>query len=183
MKNMAIARRYAKALMLIGKEDGQAEKYREELAGFSALLEKEQALQQAITNPIYENDSRRKVLAAIIKKLELSKVMQSFLLLLFEKGRFGFLGFINDDYQKLADELKGIARASLVSATDISSETVDKIKASLSKMTGKEIILDFEQDASLIGGVVTKIGDLVLDGSIKTQLLNMKESLKRGESV
>jgi len=50
-------------------------------------------------------------------------------------------------------------------------------------MTGKEVILEVEQDASLIGGVVTRIGDLVLDGSIKTQLLNMRESLKRGESV
>lgn len=183
MKNMAIARRYAKALMLIGKEDGQAENYREELAGFSALMEKEQALRQAITNPIYENESRRKVLSAIVEKLELSAVMKSFLLLLFEKGRFGFLGFINDYYQKLADDLKGVARASLVSATDISSETIEKIKASLSKMTGKDIILDVDQDAGLIGGIVTKIGDLVLDGSIKTQLLNMKESLKRGESV
>ena len=50
-------------------------------------------------------------------------------------------------------------------------------------MTGKEVILEVEQDASLIGGVVTRLGDLVLDGSIKTQLLNMRESLKRGESV
>jgi len=50
-------------------------------------------------------------------------------------------------------------------------------------MVGKDIILDLSQDAGLIGGVVTKIGDLVLDGSIKTQLSNMRQSLKRGESV
>ena len=76
-----------------------------------------------------------------------------------------------------------IARASLVSATELSSDTVEKIRTSLSKMTGKDIILDVEQDPGLIGGVVTRIGDLVLDGSIKTQLFNMRESLKRGESV
>ena len=93
------------------------------------------------------------------------------------------MGNINDFYQKLADELKGIARASLVSATELSAETVEKIRAALSKKTGKDIILDVEQDPSLIGGIVTRIGDLVLDGSIKTQLLNMRESLKRGESV
>jgi len=123
------------------------------------------------------------VLGAIIDKMDLSKVMTSFLQLVFEKGRIGFIGSINDFYQKLADELKGVARASLVSATELSSEAVEKIRASLSKRTGKDIVLETEQDPALIGGIVTRIGDLVLDGSIKTQLLNMRESLKRGESV
>ena len=90
---------------------------------------------------------------------------------------------INDFFQKFADELKGVARASLVSATELSSETVDKIRSALSKRTGKDIILEVEQDPELIGGIVTRIGDLVLDGSVRTQLLNMRESLKRGESV
>ena len=50
-------------------------------------------------------------------------------------------------------------------------------------MTGKEVVLEVEEDPILIGGLVARIGDLVLDGSIKTQLLNMRESLKRGENV
>ncbi len=183
MKNLAIARRYAKALLLIGKEDGQTETYREELNAFEALVKNQAALEQALINPLYDAVDRRKVLGAVLEKLGLSKVMNSFLLLLFEKGRVGFLSNINDFYQKLADELKGVARASLVSAKELSSETVEKIRASLSKKTGKDIILEIDQDPSLIGGIVTRIGDLVLDGSVKTQLLNMRESLKRGESV
>ncbi len=183
MKNLAIARRYAKALLLIGKEDGQVDTYRKELDDFSALIEKEEALEQAINNPLYNADGRKKVLASVLEKLGLSVVMKSFLTLLFDKGRFAYLGSINDFYQKLADELKGIARASLVSATELPSETVDKIRSTLSEKTGKDIILEVEQDPGLIGGIVTRIGDLVLDGSIKTQLLNMRESLKRGEGV
>jgi F-type H+-transporting ATPase subunit delta len=183
VKNLSIARRYAKALLLIGKEDGQAEHYRVELEGVAELMAKEKGLEQAIINPLYDADGRRKVLAAVIEKLELSKVVSSFLLLLFDKGRFGFLATINEFYQKLADELKGVARASLVAATSLSDDTVEKIRLALSQKTGKDIILDVAQDPSLIGGIVTKIGDLVLDGSIKTQLLNMRESLKRGESV
>jgi F-type H+-transporting ATPase subunit delta len=102
----------------------------------------------------------------------------------FDKGRFSFLASINDFYQKLADEVKGIARASLVSAgANFPPMPLKKFGQSLSQKTGKEIILEVEQDPSLIGGIVTRIGDLVLDGSIKTQLLNMRESLKRGESV
>ena len=183
MKNLAIARRYAKALLLIGKEDNQVDTYRQELEDFSALIKKEGALEQAINNPLYNAEGRKKVLGSVIEKLALSQVMKSFLTLLFDKGRFGYLSSINDFYQKLADELEGIARASLVSATELSSETVDKIRNTLSDKTGKDIILEVEQDPGLIGGIVTRIGDLVLDGSIKTQLLNMRESLKRGEGV
>ena len=183
MKNLAIARRYAKALLMIGKEDGQTETYREELSGIAELIHGEKELEQALTNPLYNAAGRRKVLEAVIEKMNLSKVMSSFVFLVFEKGRVGFIGSIDEFYQKLADELKGVARASLVSAAELSSEAVDKIRTSLSKRTGKDIILEIEQDPTLIGGIVTRIGDLVLDGSIKTQLLNMRESLKRGESV
>ena len=183
MKNLAVARRYAKALLLISKEDGQTDAYRKELSGFAGLMEQEEALNQAITNPLYEASGRRNVLQAVIDNLDISKTMKSFLLLLFDKGRIGFVDSINEFYQKLADELNGIARASLISASDLSDDTVEKIRAALSKKTNKEIILEVEQDPALIGGIVTKIGDLVWDGSIKTQLSNMRETLKRGEGV
>jgi len=183
MKNLKIARRYAKALLIIGKEDDKAETYKEELDRFSDLITSQKELEQAITNPLYDVGGRKKVLQTVIEKVNISKVMASFLLLLFDKGRFGFLNDINEFYKKLADELKGVVRANLVSATELSSETVEKIRTTLSKKTGKDIILEVEQDPSLIGGIVSRIGDLVLDGSIKTQLLNMRESLKRSESV
>ncbi len=183
MKNLAIARRYAKALLLIGKEEYQTDTYRRELEMVARIVAREEQLAYALSNPLYDAAGRKKLLAAIIAKLDLSKAMSSFLRLLFDKGRIGFLGYINEFYQKLADELKGVARASLVSASELGPETIEKIRATLSEKTGKDIILEVEQDPGLIGGIVTKIGDLVLDGSIKTQLLNMQESLKRGESV
>ncbi len=183
MKNLAIARRYAKALMLIGKADGQAETYREELNRVAVMVSQNSNLEQAISNPVYDAAGRKNVLRSVIEQLKMSEVMTSFLLLVFDKGRIGFLESINEFYQKLADDVKGVARASLVSATELSSETIEKIRSTLSQKTGKDIKLEVEQDPSLIGGIVTRIGDLVLDGSIRTQLLNMKESLKRGESV
>lgn len=181
MKNLAIARRYAKALLLIGKEDGQTELYRQELSGFSALMATERKLAETILNPLYKAGDRKKVLEQVVGKLKISRVMSAFLMLLFEKGRIGFLSNINDFYQILADELKGLARATLISASELADETVEKIRTALSKRTGKQIVLEVQRDPELIGGIVTRIGDLVLDGSIKTQLLNMRESLKRGE--
>lgn len=183
MKKLAIARRYAKALLLIGKEDGQAEKYREELGGFAGLMEKEKALEQAICNPLYDAAGRKAVLKNVVERLEVSGVVGSFLMLLFDKGRIGFVRDIDDFYQKLADEFKGVVRAGLLSATELTEETVEKIRAALSKKTGKAVSLEVKQEPALIGGIVTRIGDLVLDGSIRTQLLNMRESFKRGERV
>ncbi len=183
MKNLAIARRYAKALLLIGKEDGQTEQYRQELEGVTNLMTQHKELADTVSNPLYNLEERQNIFKGIIDKLSLSPVMSSFLMLLFEKGRVPFIDSINDFFQKLADELKGVASASLVSAQELPAETIEKIRSALSKKTGKEIILEVQQDPGLIGGIVTKIGDLVLDGSIKTQLLNMRESLKRGESA
>ena len=183
MRNLAIARRYAKALLLIGKEDGQTETYRKELERIANLFAGEKELEQAVCNPLYRFEQRQKVLKKIIEALQVSRIMSAFIGLLFEKRRIVYLAQINEFYQKLADQLNGIERASLISAIRLSSEAVDNIRQSLNKMTGKQIILEQELDSSLIGGVVTKIGDLVLDGSVKTQLINLRESLKRGERV
>jgi len=73
MKNLAVARRYAKALLLISKEDGQTDAYRKELSGFADLMEQENALNQAITNPLYDTKSRRNVLQAILDRLGISR--------------------------------------------------------------------------------------------------------------
>lgn len=183
MRSSVIARRYAKALMLIGSEDGKIDDYRESLNAFLSLLDREQQLAQVIGNPVYSTANRRNVLEAVLEKMEAPKVIQVFLLLLFDKGRIHFLPGILEYYNKLADEAQGIVRADLTSAAELSSEMYEQIRAALSKLTGKEVLLEARQDKSLIGGIVTRIGDFVLDGSVRTQLQNMRESLKRGESA
>ena len=183
MKNLAVSRRYAKALILIGQEDGQAEQYNEELGAVVGLFDAQDGFEAALTNPLYNKNDRKKVLEAVLAATDLSAIMKSFLVLLFDKGRIGFLRDIADYYKEMADELKGVVKASIVSATELTTDAVDKIKEALSQKTGKDIVLNVEKDPSLIGGVVTKIGDLVLDGSVKTQLINMRETLKKGENV
>jgi len=183
VKNYAIQRRYAKALLLIGKEDGNAERYKEELSGFVAVLDREPEFESAITNPLYPVEARRKVLEQVIDAMKVSQMIRSFLRLLFEKRRIGHVRGISEVYLKLVDEFNGIVRADVVSAGALSDDVVEKIRASLSAMTGRKVVLDIARDPSLIGGIVTKVGDMVLDGSIRTQLLNMKESLKKGERV
>jgi len=181
--SIRIARRYAKALLSIGREDGQAETYKEELEGFGKLLEENKELEMAISNPLYNAESRKQVLRAVLERFAPSKVMRSFLFLLFDKGRIQYVKDISAFYEKLTDELANIVRADLVSAVEMPEESIEKIRAALSKKTGKEVRMETRVDPALIGGVVTKIGDLVLDGSVKTQLISLKESLQRGEGI
>ncbi|UCD87077.1 MAG: F0F1 ATP synthase subunit delta [Desulfobacterales bacterium] len=183
MISIRIARRYAKALLAIGREDGQAETYKEELGGFVELLEEQKELEQAISNPLYDAEGRKRVLQAVVERSGVSKVMTSFLFLLFDKGRIQYLKDIYDFYEKLTDEVANIVRADLVSATDFPEETIEKIRAALAQMTGKEVKMDVRVDPALVGGAVTKIGDLVLDGSVRTQLKTLKESLQRSENI
>ncbi len=175
-----VARRYAKALLAIGKEDGKYQEYGIQLKGFVELLEKNPDLKEVLITPLYKREEREEVLKLVLKKLDLSPAINNFLLLVTKKGRLGAIRDIADYYQVLLDELMNIKRAKITTATQLDNKTLNKIKDALQKRTGAEIKIDVKIDPSIIGGIITQIGDLIIDGSIKTQLLSLKESLKRG---
>jgi F-type H+-transporting ATPase subunit delta len=126
---------------------------------------------------------RRQVLDALIQKLKLSPVMSQFLRLALEKERLRFLPAMAAAFQKLVDEYQNVGRATVTAAVSIPAADQQKIKSALEKATGKTIILTVQQDPELIGGIKAKIGDLVLDGTVRTQLEALKNSLKRGEAI
>ena len=104
-----------------------------------------------------------------------------FLRLLVEKRRIHHIAQIAEAYQELLDEELGISRAKVVAAIELSPEDQQKLAEALEKVTGQKVIVEMEVDPSIIGGVVARIGDLVLDGSIRAQLEKFKESIRRGE--
>jgi F-type H+-transporting ATPase subunit delta len=110
----------------------------------------------------------------------LSATVSSFLFLLLEKNRLNQLAFIIAGYRSFADELSGLLRGTLTSALPLQDAQVDEMRKSLEKNTGKRVLLQVEHDPSLIGGVVTKIGDKIFDGSIKTQLGRIQDILQKG---
>jgi F-type H+-transporting ATPase subunit delta len=90
------------------------------------------------------------------------------------------LAEIAEYYDKLIDEHNNVARAKVKAATVLDEGSIQSIAQALEKITGKKVAVEFQQDPTLIGGVVAQIGDLVLDGSVRRQLLNLKETMKRG---
>ncbi|MBW1713981.1 MAG: ATP synthase F1 subunit delta, partial [Deltaproteobacteria bacterium] len=128
--------------------------------------------------PVYPLQARRAVLEGVLAKAGLSKVVNNFLLFLQDKNRMQFLDEISRVYANLVDELAGVMRATVSSAAAVSAEVEQRVKATLEKLTGKQIVIEFKEDPELIGGLTAQVGDLVLDGSVRTQLGSLKDSLK-----
>ena len=135
----------------------------------------------AVTNPLYPLDVRQKVMAKIAESMQADAIMTSFLNLLIEKKRADILPDIAEAMQGMVDKDQNISHGSIVSAVELDNALLEKIQATLEKLTGNKVILETQVDPSIIGGILAKVGDLVLDGSIKTQLNGLKESIKGRE--
>ncbi len=181
MKQTILAKRYAKALFAIGKEDDKYEAYNEALQGLAALFESHPEVEDALTNPLYPLDVREKAMGAIVDSMDADKVMGNFLNLLVQKKRAAILPEIAEVFQIMVDEDKNISHGTVVSAVELETDLQNKIQDTLEKITGKKVELTVSVDPSIIGGVIAKVGDLVLDGSIKTQLASLKGSIKGRE--
>ncbi|MCF6187110.1 MAG: F0F1 ATP synthase subunit delta [Desulfobulbaceae bacterium] len=180
MRQTILARRYAKALFSLGKEQGKNENYSEAL-GAIAELYKDESVENALINPLYPLDARQKVMAKIAELAKADTILTNFLNLLLEKKRADILPDIAHEMQVMVDQEQNISHGSVVSAIELDDALKEKIQQTLEKITGNKVILEASVDPSIIGGVVAKVGDLVLDGSIKTQLNGLKESIKGRE--
>lgn len=181
MRNTILAKRYAKALFAVGKDDGAFEQYGQMLGEMAGLYAEYPEVEDALTNPMYPLDARAKVMEHLVKGVNAPQVMANFFNLLVQKKRANVLPEIAEVYQAMVDEAQNVCRGSIVSATELSGDMKGKVQAALEKITGKKVVLSTNVDSSIIGGVIAKVGDLVMDGSIKNQLAALKESIKGRE--
>ncbi len=181
MSDSRISKRYAGALFSLGQEDGSFATYGKELEEFKDFFLKNTDFGNAISNPIYKLEERKEVLKYVLGKSNFSNMVKNFLNLLLDKNRIGSIEAIADKYGMLTDEASNIAHAEIITARPLQDDALKKIVDSLKEMTSKDIKSDVKEDPELIGGIVVKIGDLVLDGSVKAQLEGLKESFRRGE--
>ena len=181
MRQTILAKRYAKALFAVGQEEGTSEAYRETLNVLADFLRKYPVAMDGLTNLLYPMELREKVMAQLIRELQADRFMENFLKLVVQKKRADILPEIADEFQVLVDADQNISRGTVISASEISGELQTKVQSTLENITGKKVILTSEIDPSIIGGIVAKVGDLVMDGSIKTQLAGLNESIKGSE--
>lgn len=176
-----VSKRYAKALLSLGMEDGRFQEYGKELQDFSSFYASHQELNQAISNPAFTLEERKRLLRALLARSVYSETIRNFLSLILDKNRIRSIEEINAFYGQLTDEVSNTVRADVVVPRPLSAEAENKLGKALEQMTAKKVRMAIRQDDRLLGGIVVKIGDLVVDGSVKTQVQGIKESLKRGE--
>jgi len=176
-----ISKRYAKALLSLGQEDGNHIAYGKDLNEFNSFCSANPEFIKVVANQIFSVEERKRVLDAVLARSTFANLMKNFLRLLLDKNRIGGIQAISAYYSKLTDEISNITRADITTAKPLKKEARDKLALALEGLTAKQVKIEVKEDASLIGGLIVRIGDLVLDGSVKAQLKGLKESLKRGE--
>jgi len=175
-----IARRYGTALADVVIKSGETEPVKNELKVWEEVMLANVDLQNAVLNPSIPHSSKEKVLEALIEKAKPSRTTANFLRVLLSNGRLTDLSEINAKLEAILEERGGSVVAEVTSARDLSGAQQGELKANLEKLTGKQVKLNFAIDPAIIGGVVTRVGSTVYDGSVKTHLENLKEELVNG---
>ena len=177
MPNTNVARRYATAILEIGRETGNLGALVEEIVFFAQNYQASAELRNALENPLVSYDAKRAILIDIATQLGLGQTARNTLLLLNDRRRMRIVPEVAQQLKEKTDVERGVVRAVVTTAVRLSEGYYGKLQVELEKMTGKRVVLERREDASIIAGVIARIGDTVIDGSIRTQLQEMKTSL------
>ncbi len=175
----SIARRYAKALFDLAVEQDRVEQWSNGLIAFNEAVESSDELRDVLVNPVYVKEQRRDIAAKLAATLKLDAEPANLLSLLADRNRFGYLGGIVDQFRVLADRKLGRLRARVVSAVPLDPAIAQQIADRLAGSANAQVVLEHEVDPSLLGGVVAQVGSLVYDGSVRTQLEALRQTLKQ----
>jgi F-type H+-transporting ATPase subunit delta len=175
----SIARRYAKALFGLAVEMGRVEPWNESLQALKEVVQGSPDLVDVLSNPVYSKEQRRAIVEKLAGALGLDAEPANLLFLLGDRNRLPYLGAVVDTFGALADEHLGRLRARVTSAVPLDPSAAQAIADRLSQSTRASVLLDRVVDPKLIGGVVAQVGSIVFDGSLRTQLEDLRRQLKQ----
>lgn len=183
MKGDTVAKRYAHALFAIGREKGaqQLEQYGSALAALTEAYAGSDTLKRLFRAPVISAGEKDRVVQKLLGTMQPDPVLRNFFRLLAEKERLSLLPSISAVYGRLADKQAGISRGTLTTAVVMDEKRRITVVNALEKQAGGKLKLNFEVNPSILGGIVLRMGDTVMDGSLKAQLNVLKENIKRGE--
>jgi len=177
MSLQMVARRYASALADVALERGEAHEVQAELQAWADLLESNPNLQEVFRNPTIALDKKRALLNKLIERTKPRPTTTNFLKVLLQNQRVTEIAEINRRFTEILDQRAGMIAAVVTTARPVPASSQDSLRATLTELTQKKVRVDFEQDPELIGGLVTRIGSTVYDGSVRNQLQLIKEKM------
>lgn len=183
MSLIAVARRYAAPLADVGIARNKADLIDSELAVFAEMIGTNGELSNLFASPVISQDSKREVLDAIIERTHPDPLTANLLRTLLRNYRLQYVGAVHEEFRREMNSRKGIVIAHVATAAPVAASQQESLGRRLHEMTGKQVQLEFTTDPALIGGVVTRVGSMVYDGSVKTQLQEVEQRLKKGDRV
>jgi F-type H+-transporting ATPase subunit delta len=172
--------RYARALLDVSIEEGDPRKVEQELLAFRDLLSHHQELSRVLSNPAVPVGRKRAVVSELLDRVRISPAVEKLLLLLAQRDRLSLLPHVADTYSERLLDYLGIVRAEVTTAVPLPEDRLKAIEDRLSEMTGRKVLMSLRVDPGIIGGIVTRIGSVVYDGSVTRQLERMQEALAAG---
>lgn len=172
-----IARRYASALADVVTKSGDAETIKAELRSWEAMMIANQDLAAVFSNPAIAHLDKESILNKLIDKVRPTRTTSNFLKVLLRNGRLGELSEINTRFAAELEARSGNIVAKITSSRDLTESERSELATNLAELTGKNIKPTYFVDKEIIGGIVTQIGSTIYDGSVKTQLENLREEL------
>lgn len=172
-----VARRYATALADVVTKSGEAQEVQKELAAWSEMMQSNEQLLEVFRNPTIPYEQKRKVLSTLIARTRVRPTTANFLQVLLQNHRLAELSEVNKRFAQILDERSGVVSAQVTTARPVPQSSQEALSTKLAAMTGKSVRLSFTTDEELIGGIVTRIGSTIYDGSVRNQLQQVKERL------
>jgi F-type H+-transporting ATPase subunit delta len=180
MASSAAARRYARALFSLAKDEHRVREVGNELDLLAKLFDQSVELRDALLTPLHPVEERKAVLRAVSEREQTSATLQNFYSFLIDQRRLVDFPGIHEEYKRLSDEDAGLMTAEVVAASPLDDRRRDRLRRALSERTGREVQLDIRVDPELIGGAIARVGGLVFDGSLRTQLSQLRANLTKG---
>ena len=169
--------RYARALFELSKESNELEKTEKNISDFKLLYYGSDEIKNFVKDPSKSIIQQNEVVNFIGEKLEFSKNLKSFFLLLVKKRRIFFIIKILESFLKLCAKNRGELKASLISSRELSKSELDRISKDLSDTMGSTLKFDYKVDKDLIGGLKLQLGSFMIDTSIKNKLKKYEQMM------
>ena len=169
--------RYSRALFEVANEANEIDQIENGIKNFQSLFNSSSEIKNFIQDPTQSISAQSNFFQLLSKKLDFSKNLKNFFLLLIEKRRIFFVKKISESFLKLCSKKIGEVKASLISSKELSQDELNEINRDLSQSMGSKIIFDFKVDEELVGGFKLQIGSFMIDTSIKNKLKKLEQAM------
>jgi F-type H+-transporting ATPase subunit delta len=175
MASGSLARRYAKAVIALPNAQAVAG----ELRSLAKALNESAELVTVLTNPAIRRADRRRVIDGLLERIGAQPNTKNLVYLLLDGERMSSLQAISRELDAMIEAKGGRVSATITSAKPLDPSQISQITAALETLSGKKVDVTRKEDPALLGGVVAKVGDVVYDGSLRTQLRTLREELTK----